>query len=77
MAAKKQTKPKETPRLPKAAKDLAKGSGDAGLALEERKKIIGLEKRVDKLQTENAALKKQIKSATPKPTAGAERKKRS
>lgn len=54
---------KETPAVPRAARDLRKGSGDAGLALEERKKIIALEKKVGRLEREVAKLK----SAPKKP----------
>jgi len=38
-----------TSAVKRAAKDLRKGSGDAGLALEEKKRIKELEKKVGQL----------------------------
>jgi hypothetical protein len=57
---------KETPGVPRAARDLRKGGRDAGLALEERKKIINLERKVTKLEREVAKLKGSPKKSTPK-----------
>lgn len=48
---------KETPGVPRAARDLRKGGRDAGLAMEERKKILSLERKVKKLENEVAKLK--------------------
>jgi hypothetical protein len=55
MATPKRKKP--SPALHKAGKHLQKGSGDAGLALEERKKI-------KQLEAKNAALKRESANCT-------------
>jgi len=47
-----------TPAVKRAAKDLRKGSGDAGLAMEEKKRIKALEKQVDQLTRKVSKLEK-------------------
>ena len=71
MTRKATQKPKETPAVPKAARDLRKGNSDAALAMVERKKIISLEKKVAKLEDQVAGLKQQIRA---KPAASKRKK---
>jgi hypothetical protein len=61
---------KETPGVVRAAKDLRKGGRDAGLAMEERRRILGLERKVDKLE-------KKIEKLESKPKPAPSRKKKS
>jgi hypothetical protein len=62
MAARKKT----SPALKRAAKDLRKGGHDAGLAMEERRRIKALEAEVKRLKKNDAAQTKQIAAVAKK-----------
>lgn len=69
MPAKKKT----SPALKRAAKDLRRGGHDAGLAMEERRRIKALEAEVERLKKSDARQNRKIdsvaKKVAPKKTA--------